>query len=184
MPPFPPAAAHFRHRLIGLYALTVMEREGTVHGYGVSELIAERTDGAWRPGPGAVYPSLKKLVGSGCARATLVGRRRVYAITPKGRQLLAAIRSRGPGFRDPRADLGALWAEVMGMEGVEGLLELRLRRTLEAIETFLARPARSPAARERFRARVVDGLARSLERVRRPPLVRMPIAASRGVHAR
>ena len=65
MAPWPPYGPSLRRRLVGLYALTVMEREGPVHGYGISERIAERTDGAWRPGPGAVYPSLQKLVAGG-----------------------------------------------------------------------------------------------------------------------
>ncbi len=57
-----------RPRLVGLYALATMEREGVVHGYLLSQRISERTDGAWRPGPGAVYPSLSALVERGWAR--------------------------------------------------------------------------------------------------------------------
>ncbi len=83
---------------MGLYALTLMEREGPLHGYGLSERIAERTEGAWRPGAGSVYPSLRKLVESGLARSKATERRRVYSITPQGRALLRRMRrANGPG---------------------------------------------------------------------------------------
>ncbi|HEV8049998.1 MAG TPA: PadR family transcriptional regulator, partial [Thermoplasmata archaeon] len=97
-PPVGPEA--FRRRLVGLYALTLMERDGSLHGYGLSEKIADRTDGSWRPGPGSVYPSLKKLVASGLARSRVAARRREYTITPAGRALLRRMRSASePGRR-------------------------------------------------------------------------------------
>jgi DNA-binding PadR family transcriptional regulator len=142
-----------------------MEREGPVHGYGISERIAERTEGAWRPGPGSVYPSLQKLVLSGYARPRTEGRRRVYTITPKGRAALAEVRGHGAGARESRADLSSLWAEVMGTEGVGGLLLLRLRRTVDSIESYLAQDSARPGPHEALRDSVVVELAQSLKRI-------------------
>ena len=166
MAPWPPYGPSLRRRLVGLYALTVMEREGPVHGYGISERIAERTEGAWRPGPGAVYPSLQKLIAGGLARSKTQGRRRLYTITPKGRAALAEIRHRTGGPRESHPDLGSLWAEVMGAEGVEGLLLLRLRRTVDAIDARLQRAPTPGGPTNSLRESVVHELSQAIARVR------------------
>jgi DNA-binding PadR family transcriptional regulator len=161
-----------------------MEREGPVHGYGISERIAERTDGAWRPGPGAVYPSLQKLVAGGLARSKTEGRRRLYTITPKGRAALAEIRHRTGGPRESHPDLGSLWAEVMGAEGVEGLLLLRLRRTVDAIEARLQRSAAPGGPTSALRESVVHELSQAIERVRASrSVVRGTSRPKAGAHA-
>jgi DNA-binding PadR family transcriptional regulator len=64
-------------RLLGLYALAVMERDGPIYGYSLADRVAERTDGGWRPGAGAIYPALQVLVTRGMARSSRDGRRRV-----------------------------------------------------------------------------------------------------------
>ncbi|MGI0091851.1 MAG: PadR family transcriptional regulator, partial [Nitrososphaerales archaeon] len=50
----------------------------------------------WRPGPGSVYPMLKKLVSQGFIKAESVKKiktpQRVYQITPKGKQRVDEIR--------------------------------------------------------------------------------------------
>ncbi len=153
-------------RLIALYALAVMQREGSVHGYQLSERISERTGGAWRPGAGAVYPALRRLVDRGLARREGDGRRRVYRITPKGRTVLRALQRRSgrAGRRGPEA--GALWAEIVGEENLGRFLLRRLERDLEALRSFLARdPPASDAGEIRTSA---AALLRSLE----PPSTR------------
>jgi len=117
-----------------------MERDGAVHGYSLSERIAERTGGVWRPGPGAIYPALQRLTDRGLARARLVGRRRVYTITPKGREALARLRAQTSGWTSRAPDLSALWADVAGVDDVATFLLLRLRRALDAIDATLATP--------------------------------------------
>ena len=157
---------HFRRRLVSLFALTLMEREGPIHGYLVSERIAQRTEGAWRPGPGAVYPGLRILAKSGFVRSKVVGRRTVYAITPAGRALLARIRSGREQFLRAKPDLGLLWAEVMGSEDMGTLLLLRLRRSLEALEAQLARPPPGRDQKENLRDQVLAELSQSAVRIR------------------
>ena len=144
-------------RLLGLYALTLMERGGPLHGYGLSERIRERTAGAWRPGPGSVYPSLKRLVENGLARRRAAGRRQVYVITPTGRRFLAGLRQRGGTHSARIADESPLWAEVMGATDTATFLLERLQRGLAALEAEARRPTRSPADASR--------LAREVRRV-------------------
>jgi len=58
------------------------------HGYELLQDIEEKTEGAWRPGPGSIYPLLKKLVAHGYIVADsskkLETSQRIYRITPKG----------------------------------------------------------------------------------------------------
>jgi DNA-binding PadR family transcriptional regulator len=57
------------------------------HGYEILQDIDSKTEGAWRPGAGSIYPILKKLVANGYIKAnegTRGADRKVYAITPKG----------------------------------------------------------------------------------------------------
>src|SRR6266404_3308996 len=55
--------------------------------YEILQDIDGKTDGAWRPGVGSVYPILKRLLANGYIQADEKGsveNRRVYSITPKG----------------------------------------------------------------------------------------------------
>jgi DNA-binding PadR family transcriptional regulator len=65
------------------------------HGYEILQDIDGRTDGAWRPGVGSVYPILKRLLDHGYIQTDEKGsveNRRVYSITPKG---LEEMKERG-----------------------------------------------------------------------------------------
>jgi DNA-binding PadR family transcriptional regulator len=175
----------FRRRLVGLYALTLMERDGPLHGYGLSERIAERTEGAWRPGPGSVYPSLGKLVDSGLARSKANGRRRVYSITPQGRALLRRMRRSNGPKGGVRPDLSALWAEVLGSDNVQEFLLHRLRRSLEALEARVSHSRDSGGDPGLLRAAVLAELASSSARlgVRDPPPSRRTRAVRKVSHS-
>jgi len=50
--------------LLHFYALLSIARK-PMHGYDLMKEIELKTEGAWRPGPGAVYPVLQKLVKQG-----------------------------------------------------------------------------------------------------------------------
>jgi DNA-binding PadR family transcriptional regulator len=176
-----PGPQAFRRRLVGLYALSLMEREGPLHGYGLSERIAQKTEGAWRPGPGSVYPSLRQLTEVGFARSQVKKRRREYTITAKGTALLRRVRSQNGPLGRPRADLSSLWAEVMGAGDVDRFLLLRLRRTLDSLEAQLGRPGVGPARAESLRAATLDELSKASSRFRLPaPRARSTRGRSRG----
>ena len=126
-------------RLVGLYALTCMERDGAVYGYSLAGRIAERTGGAWRPGPGAVYPALQRLTDRGLAEVHGVGRRREYRITPAGRRFLGKVRKERFAHTGSGPDLSLLWAEVVGAPDDSTFLLQRLRRNLDSLEAQLSR---------------------------------------------
>src|SRR5271154_6759059 len=68
------------------------------HGYEILQDIEGKTDGAWRPGVGSVYPVLKRLRANGYIETDRKGtldNRRVYSITPKGTE---EMKERGEMF--------------------------------------------------------------------------------------
>jgi DNA-binding PadR family transcriptional regulator len=58
------------------------------HGYELLQDIEDKTEGGWRPGPGSLYPLLKRLVRRGYIKEVssrkLETSQRVYEITSKG----------------------------------------------------------------------------------------------------
>jgi DNA-binding PadR family transcriptional regulator len=66
------------------------------HGYEILQEIEEKTAGAWRPGPGSIYPMLKKLVSQGYIKSEsprkIKTAQRIYQITPKGKAHIQKIR--------------------------------------------------------------------------------------------
>lgn len=164
MPQAPKESEGFRRRLVGMYALHLMEREGELYGYRLSEAIAEKTQGAWRPGPGSVYPSLQKLVASGLATSKLSGRRRTYAITRKGSSILRTIRARSREFSRGSVDGTMLWAEIQGDQDAGDLLIRHLHHTWDVLEGMLDAQRGTASTRERLRERTVAELTQALAR--------------------
>ena len=66
-----------RSAILGLLA------DGPSNGYGLIKAIGERTDGAWQPSPGSVYPTLAQLVDEGLI-AQDEGPRGAYSLTASG----------------------------------------------------------------------------------------------------
>lgn len=60
------------------------------HGYELLQEIEEKTAGGWRPGPGSIYPMLKKLVSDGYIKSVSSKKSKTaqtaYEITARGKQ--------------------------------------------------------------------------------------------------
>jgi DNA-binding PadR family transcriptional regulator len=152
-------------RLVGLYALTCMERDGVVYGYSLASRIAERTSGAWRPGPGAIYPALQRLTDRGFARVRGAGRRREYRITPEGRRFLRKVRRARFGEGRAGPDLSLLWADIAGSPDDSTFFLQRLRRNLDSIEEHLSRVPTAQLGGRPLREHVIDELRAAEERL-------------------
>ena len=78
--------------LLHFYALLSIARK-PMRGYDLIREIEVKTDGAWRPGPGAVYPVLQKLVKQRLVlvkKSSEVGPTQIlYEITPAGLDYIA-----------------------------------------------------------------------------------------------
>lgn len=59
-----------------------------MNGYQVISRIAERTEGAWRPSPGSVYPTIQQLEDDGLVVGREVDGRRLLDLTAGGRRWL------------------------------------------------------------------------------------------------
>jgi DNA-binding PadR family transcriptional regulator len=67
-------------------AILALLREGPRNGYQIMSEIEERSGGAWRPSPGAVYPALQQLADEGLVEAEESSGRRTFSLTEAGRR--------------------------------------------------------------------------------------------------
>ena len=67
-------------------AILALLREGPRNGYQIMSEIEERSGGAWRPSPGAVYPALQLLADEGLIEGEESGGRRTFSLTDAGRR--------------------------------------------------------------------------------------------------
>lgn len=66
-------------------AILALLREGPRTGYQIMSDIEERSGGAWRPSPGAVYPALSQLADEGLIVGEESNGRRTFRLTDAGR---------------------------------------------------------------------------------------------------
>jgi DNA-binding PadR family transcriptional regulator len=79
-------------------ALVLLEGE-PLNGYQLMQEIERRSDGAWRPSPGAVYPALQLLEDEGLVRTREIDGRKLFELTNAGRAHV----------EEHRAELGEPW---------------------------------------------------------------------------
>jgi len=89
-----------------------------MHGYQIMQAMSDRTGGAWRASPGAVYPTIAQLEDEGLVTTQEEGGRRLVTLTPEGRTYVEersarmgdpfagfADRPAGPDLRGPLHEL-------------------------------------------------------------------------------
>jgi DNA-binding PadR family transcriptional regulator len=85
-------------------AVLLLLAEEPRHGYQLIQEIAARTDGRWRPSPGAIYPALNLLEDEGLVTTTTESGRRLATLTDAGR-----------AYVEQHADeLGTPWQDAAG----------------------------------------------------------------------
>lgn len=70
-----------------------------MHGYQLMREIGTRSEGVWRPSPGAIYPALQQLEDEGLIEPERAEGKRVFTLTAEGRQYVA----------DHREEIDAVW---------------------------------------------------------------------------
>lgn len=63
------------------------------NGYQIMQEVQERSEGAWSPSPGSVYPALQQLEDEGLIRSEEVDGRKLFRLTDEG---LAKVKERDP----------------------------------------------------------------------------------------
>jgi DNA-binding PadR family transcriptional regulator len=99
--------------------------EEPMHGYQIMQAMSDRAGGAWRPSPGAVYPTIAQLEDEGLVTTQEEGGRRLVTLTPEGRTYVEERRARlgdpfadfaarvsGPDLRDPLQQLHAAARQI------------------------------------------------------------------------
>ena len=84
--------------LLAFYILHSISQK-PAHGYEILQDIESKTEGAWRPGAGSVYPILKKFFSQGYIKSSspktgLPTAQRVYEVTSKGEKYLKQVNER------------------------------------------------------------------------------------------
>ncbi|MFC4052003.1 PadR family transcriptional regulator [Actinomadura syzygii] len=134
-------------------AILVLLAEEPRNGYQIIQEINERSDGAWKPSPGAVYPALQQLADEGLIAGEESGGRRSFRLTDEGR---AYVEENADRLAEP-------WAEMTPEFG-EGVPELfkQAAQTGAAVMQIV----HSGSAEQVEQARVVlSGARRDLYRI-------------------
>lgn len=147
----PPRAERGVVRWLVLDAIAVQPR----HGYEIIQAVGEKSGGAYRPSPGAVYPTLTMLEELGHARAVPQGERKVYEITNEGRAELAAHADEVREFYDGQAD--PTWEHHA--EDVAHLMK-RVGRVVRLFKRAMHRGGLRPSTMRKARSIVDDALAK------------------------
>ncbi|MFG1821215.1 PadR family transcriptional regulator [Microbispora bryophytorum] len=79
-------------------AILALLAEEPRNGYQIIQEIAERSQGGWKPSPGAVYPALQQLTDEALVRAEETDGRKTFQLTEAGR---AYIEEHGDEVRAP-----------------------------------------------------------------------------------
>ncbi|MFN8129113.1 MAG: PadR family transcriptional regulator [Candidatus Nanopelagicales bacterium] len=95
------------------FAILLLLDEQPRHGYEIITELTDRSEGRWRPSPGAVYPVLKRLTREGLVAPSETDGKKIFALTPAGKTLVD----------QQREEWGEPWARAAdaGSDEVEGL---------------------------------------------------------------
>jgi DNA-binding PadR family transcriptional regulator len=115
-------------------AILSLLAEGPSHGYELIQRLGERLGGLYRASAGTVYPALQQLEEDGHILSQAHGERRVYHLTPSGRQELAA-QARAVGEIWGRAERWEEWGRWMG-PGVVAIAAPLAGLAKEALRAF------------------------------------------------
>lgn len=129
-------------------AILLLLSEQPMHGYQVIHEVNERTDGRWRPSPGAVYPALALLEDEGLVTLTEQGGRKLARLTDAGTAYVA----------EHRDELGSPFEDAAAGPAHPGRA---LRVGMEALGAAAAQVARTGSAEQ------VDQAVAALDRARR-----------------
>lgn len=125
-----------------LYILTLLSH-GPQTGYSIIQTIDEKTEGAWKPGAGTMYPLLKSLLKEGLVKISGGSRgvSKVYALSPKGKRNLDDARRMIAGVGRKEPVMGRLFAELLPGSV---FIHMMVRRWRDGVEVFRLKVAEVP----------------------------------------
>ena len=121
------------------------------YGYQLIKTMEERLAGGYTPSAGVIYPTLTMLEEEGLATSTMESNKKVYSVTPEGKQFLEENKGRvaalferleeaGQGFKRGRSPeimkaFHNLRTAVIGRVRREGVSQEQIAKIAEAINT-------------------------------------------------
>ena len=119
-------------------AILALLAEGPRNGYQIMSEIEERSGGAWRPSPGAVYPALAQLADEGLIAGEESAGRRMFSLTDAGRSYVEQNPEMARGAWESMVQqeawqLPGLFAEAARLGG--GIVQMAHVGTPEQIHT-------------------------------------------------
>jgi DNA-binding PadR family transcriptional regulator len=135
-PPFRGMGEVRRRRGDVRLAILALLAERPMHGYEMIQELEARTQGAWRPSPGSIYPTLQLLEDEGLVTSEESEGRRRYALTEAGRAEADRLErppwedvsegdSAAAGLRDAGFQLGAAVMHAARTGSREQVAEVR-----------------------------------------------------------
>lgn len=98
-------------------AILALLAERPMRGQEIIAEIGERSDGLWKPSPGAVYPMLQLLSDEGLVRGDVEDGRKAYALTDAGRSEARNFADRAPwNISGQRDRLGMMALPKAGLD--------------------------------------------------------------------
>jgi DNA-binding PadR family transcriptional regulator len=97
------------------------------NGYGLITGIAAKTEGAWRPSPGSVYPTLQQLVDEDLIVADETGAKSVYSLTDQGRAHV----------EEHQAEIDAAWAATTATSEGEDAFQTSLMKLMGVVKPLM-----------------------------------------------
>lgn len=82
-------------------AILIALTDEPMHGYQIIQSIEARTNGAWKPSAGSIYPTLQLLADEGLVTSEQIGERKVFSLTEAGKASAAEVAG-GPTPWEPR----------------------------------------------------------------------------------
>ena len=93
-------------------AILSLLAEKPLNGYQIMQELEQRSRGAWRPSPGAVYPALQQLEDEGLVRAETSSGGRTFSLTDEGRKY---VQEHPDEFEAPWETAGPTDEGVLGL---------------------------------------------------------------------
>ena len=105
-------------------AILVLLEEVSLNGYQIIQELSERSNGAWRPSPGSVYPILQQLEDEKLVAVVASESGRTFELTDAGRTLVA----------EQRETLGKPWeTAAAGVNGAQTELMVTFKQVVMAV---------------------------------------------------
>jgi DNA-binding PadR family transcriptional regulator len=123
--------------------LLALLAERPSHGYELIRALEEKSNGFYIPSPGVIYPALTYLEEIGHTAVEQDGHRKLYRLTPEGRQHLDANRPQAESMLEVLARIGERMEQVReayaGLDDADPVAADELHRARHRLKSVLMR---------------------------------------------